>query len=199
MKITLGVKRVEYTCIYYAKSACSTNNLALSKQFAAGNLRKLRTLNHLLITKFGRKNSPYLIPIILSRVRAILDGFFGLNIRFIGHLYTQLGTASNYNAVANLHTLQITTAHAKPFPTCCVFTSRSLVTASNNGDSSASALKSSLNGGSLPTDSFLHRYPWRTDLVAPVFFLITLHQYPPRPHCSFSNPLPRERVCRVVP
>jgi hypothetical protein len=45
----------------------------------------------------------------------------------------------------------ITTTHAKSFPACCVFTNRSLVTASNNGDSSASALKFSLNGGSLTT------------------------------------------------
>jgi hypothetical protein len=36
------------------------------------------------------------------------------------------------------HNSQITTAPAKAFPACCVFTSRSLVTASNSGDSSAS-------------------------------------------------------------
>jgi hypothetical protein len=35
--------------------------------------------------------------------------------------------------------------------------SRSQLTVSNRGDSSASTFKSSLNGGSLPTDSFLHR------------------------------------------
>jgi hypothetical protein len=69
--------------------------------------------------------------------------------------------------------LLISTIHQSPqhplslFPACCVFTSRSLVTASNSGDSSASGLKSSLNGGSLPTDPFLHRLPYRTDLVAP--------------------------------
>jgi hypothetical protein len=38
---------------------------------------------------------------------------------FIEHLYTQLVTTSNYNAIADLHTLQITTAHAKYFPACC--------------------------------------------------------------------------------
>jgi hypothetical protein len=42
----------------------------------------------------------------------------------------------------------ITTAHDKNFPACGVFTSSSLITASNNG---SSGLKSSLNGGSLPT------------------------------------------------
>jgi hypothetical protein len=82
---------------------------------------------------------------------------FGSNIGSIDHLYRQLGTTNNYNSIVNLRTLQITTAHAKSFPAYCVVTNRSLVTASNSGDSSASALKSSLNGGSLPTDSFLHR------------------------------------------
>jgi hypothetical protein len=48
------------------------------------------------------------------------------------------GTTSNYSAIANLHTSQITTASAKYFPACCVFTSLSLATASNSGDSSAS-------------------------------------------------------------
>jgi hypothetical protein len=36
-----------------------------------------------------------------------------------------------------IHTSQITTAPAKLFPVCCVFTSRSLAVASNSGDSSA--------------------------------------------------------------
>jgi hypothetical protein len=49
----------------------------------------------------------------------------------------------------------IATAHAKSFPACYVFTNRSQITASNNGDSSASALRTTLNGGSLQTDSFL--------------------------------------------
>jgi hypothetical protein len=59
-----------------------------------------------------------------------IDGGFGLDIGFIDHLYTRLGTTSNYSATANLHNSQITSAPAKPFPACCVFTSRSLVTAS---------------------------------------------------------------------
>jgi hypothetical protein len=63
-------------------------------------------------------------------------------------------------------------APAKSFASCCVFISRSLVTASNSGYSSASVLKSSLNGGSLPTDSFLHSLPYRTDLTASFVFLI---------------------------
>jgi hypothetical protein len=44
----------------------------------------------------------------------------------------------NYSANADLHNSQITTAPAEPFPACYVFTSRSLATASNSGDSSAS-------------------------------------------------------------
>jgi hypothetical protein len=55
---------------------------------------------------------------------------------FIDHLYTQLGNTSHYSATANLHNSQITTAPAKPFPVCYVFTSRSLATASNSGNSS---------------------------------------------------------------
>jgi hypothetical protein len=57
---------------------------------------------------------------------------------FIDHLYTRLETTSNYSATASLHNSQITTAPAKRFPVCCVFTSRSMATACNSGDSSAS-------------------------------------------------------------
>jgi hypothetical protein len=53
-------------------------------------------------------------------------------------IHTTRGTTSNYRPTANLHNSQVTTAPAKPFPGCCVFTSRSLATASNSGDSSAS-------------------------------------------------------------
>jgi hypothetical protein len=52
-------------------------------------------------------------------------------------LLTPLGITSNCSAIANLCTLQITTAPAKALPVC-VSSSRSLVTASNNGDTSAS-------------------------------------------------------------
>jgi hypothetical protein len=57
---------------------------------------------------------------------------------FIDHL--QVVTTSNYDSLANLHTIQITTAHAKR--TRYVFTSRFPVTYSylNNGDPSASVL-----------------------------------------------------------
>jgi hypothetical protein len=54
------------------------------------------------------------------------------------NLYTPLGTISNYSATANLHNSQITTALAKHFPACYVLTRRSLATASNREDFSAS-------------------------------------------------------------
>jgi hypothetical protein len=51
--------------------------------------------------------------------------------------YTTRISTSNY-VTANLQNSQITTAPAKPFAACCAFSSRSLVTASNSGDPSAS-------------------------------------------------------------
>jgi hypothetical protein len=65
--------------------------------------------------------------------------------------YLQVVTTNNYNTIVYFHTLQISTVHAKSFPACSVFTTRFLVTVSNDGYSSASALKFTLNGGSLPT------------------------------------------------
>jgi hypothetical protein len=56
---------------------------------------------------------------------------FGSVTRFIDHLYTQWATTSNYSITANLHILQITTASAKRFPACYVFTSHSLAVASD--------------------------------------------------------------------
>jgi hypothetical protein len=75
--------------------------------------------------------------------------------RFIDHLNTQLVTTSNYSAIANLHTLQITRAYAKSFPACNVFTGRFLLTASNSADSSVSALTPLPAGYRLTTDSVL--------------------------------------------
>jgi hypothetical protein len=57
---------------------------------------------------------------------------------YILDLLTPLGTTSNYSAIADLHTLQITTAPAKHFSACYIVTSRYMVTPSNSGDSSAS-------------------------------------------------------------
>jgi hypothetical protein len=63
---------------------------------------------------------------------------YGLVNGFIDHLYTHPSELQAPNAIADFHTSQITTALAKPFPACCVLTSRFLVTASNSGDSSTS-------------------------------------------------------------
>jgi hypothetical protein len=38
-----------------------------------------------------------------------------LQIEFIYHFNTRLGITLNYSAIADVHTLQITTAHAKSF------------------------------------------------------------------------------------
>jgi hypothetical protein len=70
--------------------------------------------------------------LILSRVYVLICEWF------IDHLYKRLVRTSNYSATANLHNSQISISHAKPFPACYVLTSRSLATASNSGDSSAS-------------------------------------------------------------
>jgi hypothetical protein len=57
--------------------------------------------------------------------------------------YTDKST-NNYSAIADLHTLQITRAHAKFSQSA--FTSRFLVTDLINGDSSASVFTSLLDG-----------------------------------------------------
>jgi hypothetical protein len=96
----------------------------------------------------------------------------GFWIGFIDHL--EVVTTNNCNTMANLY------RHYKImlslFPARGVFTSSCLVMASNNGYSSAFGLKSCLNGGLHPTASFLHRLPYRTDLIAPIVFLITFRQ-----------------------
>jgi hypothetical protein len=108
--------------------------------------------------------SCYYCYLILSpSMNGALDGF----------LYWMLDLLTTYthdselqavnNTTASLHNSQITTAPAKPFPACSVITSRSLITGSNSGESSASSLMSPLNGGSLRTVPFLHSLPHRTD------------------------------------
>jgi hypothetical protein len=60
-----------------------------------------------------------------------------VDIGFNDTLYTPLGTARNYSATPNFHTLQITTGNTKSSPACTVFNSRFLVTDINSRDSSA--------------------------------------------------------------
>jgi hypothetical protein len=56
---------------------------------------------------------------------------------FTDHLYIQLEATSTYNAIADLHILQITRAHASLLS---AITSHFLVTELTNGDSSASVV-----------------------------------------------------------
>jgi hypothetical protein len=61
----------------------------------------------------------------LSRVGVTIKRVLYWMIGFIDTLYTQLGTTDNYSAIAILHTLHFTVAHALGFS---VFTSRILAT-----------------------------------------------------------------------
>jgi hypothetical protein len=111
---------------------------------------------------------------------------------FVDHLYTPLGTTSNYSALDNLHTLQITTAHAKP-QSFIIFRSRCLVTALNNGDSSASVHTSLPTGQyySQPNCQFNYSVICSqpslqnsNDFIAPAVLAITSRHGPHRKHRS---------------
>jgi hypothetical protein len=65
--------------------------------------------------------------------------------------------------------------HAKPFPACCVFTSRSLGTASNSGDSSAS--RPLVPSSQPPVQN-------STGLIAPAVLVITSRNGAHRKHRS---------------
>jgi hypothetical protein len=54
------------------------------------------------------------------------------------YLYAPIVTTSNCSAIDDLHSLQIATETAKPFPASCVSNSLSLARAYNSGDSSDS-------------------------------------------------------------
>jgi hypothetical protein len=78
----------------------------------------------------------------------------GLENGFIDRFNIRPVSTINYIAIANLHNLHITAAHAKSLPARSVLTSSRLATAPNTGYSSASVLKSSLNGDSLVSMSW---------------------------------------------
>jgi hypothetical protein len=100
---------------------------------------------------------------------------FGLDVGFIDHLYTQHRTASSYRALADRHALLIT-AHAKSF-----LASRSLVTVSNIGDSSASSLVFEWR---LPSNwKFSSQTPTQNSLGCPIVFP---QHGPSSQHRSFS-------------
>jgi hypothetical protein len=71
-------------------------------------------------------------------------------------------TTLNYNTIANLHTLQITTAH-KVLSVCYIFTSHLLITASNSIDFSASMLLRCILAP-ICTKSSLQRLPYSSYL-----------------------------------
>jgi hypothetical protein len=118
---------------------------------------------------------------------------YGLVNGFIDHLHTPIGTTSNYSAITNLHTLQITTVPAKPFPVCCFITSHLLATASTNGDSSGSCaqvllsqlpMQNSLltvNSTIAPSLLSLHSRAQLNFQHPIIFFITTLHR-PSRKH-----------------
>jgi hypothetical protein len=75
-----------------------------------------------------------------------------LDIGLTDHFNTQLVITRNYSTVANFHTLQLPRVYTNSLPARIVFTSSCLLTASDNGHPSASALRSSLNVGSFPAE-----------------------------------------------
>jgi hypothetical protein len=95
---------------------------------------------------------------------------------FTNQSYTRFVITSNYRVTANIHNSQITTAPAKSFPACCVFTSRSLAMSYDNGDSSASRAQIRF--------SQPHAELFVSNLVAPSVFKITPWQGPHRKHHS---------------
>jgi CBS domain containing-hemolysin-like protein len=115
---------------------------------------------------------------------------YGLVNWYFFHLYTPPRITSNYSALANLHTLQITTAPATHFPACCVLTSFSLATAYNSGKSSASRAQVIVSRPSVQKSCQLSTqlqrllYSSSTELVAPVLFHITTLHGPHRKHSS---------------
>jgi hypothetical protein len=88
----------------------------------------------------------------------IIEGF-GLETGFINHLYTWLVITISYSAIANLYILRTTRVHAKYVPACSVFTNRFPVTASNDVDSSASALTPFSAGHRLTTELSSKLFP----------------------------------------
>jgi hypothetical protein len=107
--------------------------------------------------------------------------------------YTHSSELQVITAPSLISILHKSPQHTLSLPASGVFTSRSLVTASNSGDFSASAL------------FYLHNLPRRADSVAPTVFLITPLDGPSRKHrCQqltlllHAYPLPRERVYRPV-
>jgi hypothetical protein len=85
--------------------------------------------------------------------------YYGVTIGFLDHLYTRLGTTSNCSAIANLHTLNklltLPLSRFQPAVSSPAVSWQWLLTVEIL---QLHALKSCLNGGSLPTASFLTHF-----------------------------------------
>jgi hypothetical protein len=105
---------------------------------------------------------------------------FRFHIGFIGHLYTQLRTMSNYSTTTDLHSSQITAA--------CLFQPAVF----SQQWRFFSFHTQVLSEWHLPSNSLFFT-TYRTDLSAPVVFLITPQHGARRQHCSFpyANPFCR--------
>jgi hypothetical protein len=128
---------------------------------------------------------------------------FVLEIGFIDHFNIQLVTTLNYSAIADLHNLQITTnKNAKSFQSAAVSTRCVLVTASNSGGSSASALASFHSGSQLHRLSLLFTNFLSCSARVPVIQNLTRTTkktpFPTVPVLLPVNSLPWERLSFVI-
>jgi hypothetical protein len=119
--------------------------------------------------------------------------------------YTQeLWTTSTYNAIADLHTLQITRSHAKTSQSA--FTSRFLATDLNNEYSSAcdhavARWLTHHNWTRFDYSAISSRPPSQnsTELIAPTVLVITSRYGPHRKHCSSNVALVSVAVGTCLP
>jgi hypothetical protein len=92
---------------------------------------------------------------------------FGLENGVIDHFNKRLVTTLNYSAIADLHALQITRAHNLAFAVSYSLHQSFPGNGSSSDYSSASAFKSSLNYGSLPTELSFNFVPLITPRHGP--------------------------------
>jgi hypothetical protein len=112
----------------------STGKYIFSNRKWNGNEGTVFFVHKRIIQQLRSEKMSYIIP---SHSMSNYQWSFGLDIGFIYHFNTLLVITLNYSSIADLHTLP---NHAKSSPACRVFPSSCLVTASNNGYSSASRL-----------------------------------------------------------